>query len=134
MCIREVRDVDIIPEARAVGGRIVGTEDLHVRIGAERGSEDVRDQMRLGLVVLAEAATGARLTPCPTSLKPRRLLPSALNGASCPDGGIGRRTSFRCWRSQGRGGSSPLLGTIPSLNEPSFGWGHLVSPLIPYKV
>jgi hypothetical protein len=30
----------------------------------------------------------------------------------CPDGGIGRRTSFRCWRSQGRGGSSPLLGTI----------------------
>ena len=29
----------------------------------------------------------------------------------CPDGGIGRRTSFRCWRSQGRGGSSPLLGT-----------------------
>jgi hypothetical protein len=32
----------------------------------------------------------------------------------CPDGGIGRRTSFRCWRSQGRGGSSPLLGTIAS--------------------
>src|SRR4028118_2039828 len=31
----------------------------------------------------------------------------------CPGGGIGRRTSFRCWRSQGRGGSSPLLGTIP---------------------
>src|SRR3546814_4368419 len=30
---------------------------------------------------------------------------------SCPDGGIGRRTSFRSWRSQGRGGSSPLLGT-----------------------
>ena len=29
----------------------------------------------------------------------------------CPGGGIGRRTSFRCWRSQGRGGSSPLLGT-----------------------
>ena len=32
--------------------------------------------------------------------------------ALCPGGGIGRRTSFRCWRSQGRGGSSPLLGTI----------------------
>ena len=30
----------------------------------------------------------------------------------CPGGGIGRRTSFRCWRSQGRGGSSPLPGTI----------------------
>src|SRR5213079_1451829 len=32
----------------------------------------------------------------------------------CPGGGIGRRTSFRCWRSQGRGGSSPLLGTSGS--------------------
>ena len=30
----------------------------------------------------------------------------------CPDGGIGRRTVFRWRRSQGRGGSSPLLGTI----------------------
>ena len=29
----------------------------------------------------------------------------------CPDGGIGRRTVFRWRRSQGRGGSSPLLGT-----------------------
>src|SRR5215210_2261719 len=39
-----------------------------------------------------------------------------------PGGGIGRRTSFRCWRSQGRGGSSPLLGTTlwpGMLNEPS---------------
>ena len=32
----------------------------------------------------------------------------------CPDGGIGRRTVFRWRRSQGRGGSSPLLGTIYS--------------------
>ena len=32
----------------------------------------------------------------------------------CPDGGIGRRTVFRWRRSQGRGGSSPLLGTICS--------------------
>lgn len=30
-----------------------------------------------------------------------------------PDGGIGRRASFRCWYSKGCGGSSPLLGTIP---------------------
>ncbi len=29
-----------------------------------------------------------------------------------PDGGIGRRASFRCWCLSGRGGSSPLLGTI----------------------
>ena len=38
--------------------------------------------------------------------------PAKMTGPlRCPDGGIGRRTSFRCWRSQGRGGSSPLLGT-----------------------
>ena len=44
----------------------------------------------------------------------RALLPSMVQSfpCPCPDGGIGRRTSFRCWRSQGRGGSSPLLGTI----------------------
>ncbi len=39
----------------------------------------------------------------------------------CPDGGIGRRTSFRCWRSQGRGGSSPLLGTSYSQNTEILG-------------
>ena len=31
---------------------------------------------------------------------------------SCPGGEIGRRTSFRCWRLHGRGGSIPFLGTI----------------------
>ena len=41
----------------------------------------------------------------------------------CPDGGIGRRTSFRCWRSQGRGGSSPLLGT--SFRKKKMSGGHL---------
>ena len=30
----------------------------------------------------------------------------------CPGGEIGRHASFRCWSSQGGGGSSPLLGTI----------------------
>ena len=29
----------------------------------------------------------------------------------CPGGGIGRRTRFRVWRSQGRAGSSPVPGT-----------------------
>jgi hypothetical protein len=41
--------------------------------------------------------------------QPARL--GARSYPQCPDGGIGRRTSFRCWRSQGRGGSSPLPGT-----------------------
>src|ERR1044071_317642 len=40
----------------------------------------------------------------------------------CPGGGIGRRTSFRCWRSQGRGGSSPLLGTIADQRRALASW------------
>jgi hypothetical protein len=41
---------------------------------------------------------------------------------SCPNGGIGRRASFRSWFSQGSGGSSPLSGTkafSPSFALPS---------------
>lgn len=48
-------------------------------------------------------------------------------GPRRPDGGIGRRTSFRCWRSQGRGGSSPLLGTISKSSD------HYQGPEAPQK-
>ena len=53
------------------------------------------------------------LTISPNRLK-ERAYPTCENflHVSCPDGGIGRRTSFRCWRWQRRGGSSPLPGTI----------------------
>jgi hypothetical protein len=54
-------------------------------------------------------AVGAALT-LPRANPNSRRLPTIFD--PCPGGGIGRRTSFRCWRSQGRGGSSPLLGTI----------------------
>jgi hypothetical protein len=36
----------------------------------------------------------------------------------CPGGEIGRHASFRCWSSQGGGGSSPLLGTISKDDNP----------------
>jgi hypothetical protein len=36
---------------------------------------------------------------------------SQVKSISCPGGGIGRRTRFRVWRSQGRAGSSPVPGT-----------------------
>ena len=55
----------------------------------------------------ARKTARSRLTPPTPPPSCRRLPP-------CPDGGIGRRTSFRCWRSQGRGGSSPLPGTSNS--------------------
>src|SRR3954465_2404930 len=46
----------------------------------------------------------------------------------CPGGGIGRRTSFRCWRSQGRGGSSPLLGTIEATDGRRIGTTVSIQP------
>ena len=42
------------------------------------------------------------------SSRPRQTAPST----PCPGGEIGRHASFRCWWPKGRGGSSPLLGTI----------------------
>src|SRR5687768_14015018 len=78
---------------------------------------------------LPEEETGLPLPPEKGVGKQGAALPPARGGCvdnrrrrsylarptPCPDGGIGRRTSFRCWRSQGRGGSSPLLGTtLPS--------------------
>jgi hypothetical protein len=62
------------------------------------------------------------LTPAPPPASgPLLPSPGTSRRGPCPDGGIGRRTSFRCWRSQGRGGSSPLLGTnaLKSLSKSS---------------
>src|SRR5687768_13194332 len=82
---------------------------------------------------LPEEETGLPLPPEKGVGKQGAALPPARGGCvdnrrrrsylarptPCPDGGIGRRTSFRCWRSQGRGGSSPLLGTTPSQHPES---------------
>ena len=68
-------------------------------------------------------ASNPPLTP-PQAPASGPLLPRTValwRGAPCPDGGIGRRTSFRCWRSQGRGGSSPLLGTSYSQDTENSG-------------
>ena len=47
----------------------------------------------------------------PLSARSYLLFRTLFRSAVCPDGAIGRRTVFRWRRSQGRGGSSPLLGT-----------------------
>jgi hypothetical protein len=60
----------------------------------------------VGSILVGETCGKSKAVLTSAAATPNRpLLPS------CPDGGIGRRTSFRCWRSQGRGGSSPLPGT-----------------------
>ena len=56
----QVIDVDVVADAGAVGRRVVGAEDLDVRALAERGLEDERDQVRFGVVVLADGAVRRR--------------------------------------------------------------------------
>src|SRR4051794_6230909 len=56
----EVLDVDVIPDRGAVIRRVVRPEHGHVLPLARGGLEHERDQVRLGLVVLAEVAAGPR--------------------------------------------------------------------------
>src|SRR4051812_9713716 len=56
----EVLDVDVVPHGGAVVRRVVRPEHGHVLALARRGLEHERDQVRLGLVVLAEVAAGPR--------------------------------------------------------------------------
>jgi hypothetical protein len=91
-----------LSESRDVGGDELDLADRGERleeIGAARfalgdAQPGARPEQRLGGVAAEKAAAAEQ-----------------GDNALCPGGGIGRRTSFRCWRSQGRGGSSPLLGT-----------------------
>ena len=56
---REVGDVDIVADRRAVEGRIVGPEDADGRVPLSRAQHQ-RDEMGLGVVRLAVAFSRAR--------------------------------------------------------------------------
>ena len=56
----QVVDVDVVADAGAVRRRVVGAEDLDVRPLPERHLEDERDQVRLRVVVLADACRRRR--------------------------------------------------------------------------
>ena len=51
----------------------------------------------------------------------------------CPGGEIGRHASFRCWSSQGGGGSSPLLGTKLVTNPCNIPHHRYLSPAYIFK-
>ncbi len=60
MRVREVRHVDVVAQAGAVGRGVVGAE-YGERVAAVQGGVDhERDQVRLGVMVLAEAAGRVR--------------------------------------------------------------------------
>ena len=56
----EVLDVDVVAHGGAVARRVVGAEHLHVVAHAGGGPQHQRDQVRLGVVVLAEVPARAR--------------------------------------------------------------------------
>ena len=53
-------------------------------------------------------------------LTPARAASKRQRHDTCPGGGIGRRAGFRYQWLNGRGGSSPLLGTMSSFQEIDF--------------
>ena len=58
--LAEVLDVDVVAHGGAVARRVVGAEHLDVLAHAGGGLEHERDQVRLGLVVLAQLPARAR--------------------------------------------------------------------------
>ena len=56
--LRQVDDVNVVADGRAVGRRVIGGEDLKRVPRAARGVDRQRDQVRLGVVVLADLRVG----------------------------------------------------------------------------
>ena len=54
MRLRQILDVNVIADARAVRRRIIRAVNLHLRFFAERHEQHVRNQMRLDAVMLAK--------------------------------------------------------------------------------
>jgi len=60
MRVGDIGDVDIIPNRRPVGRRIIGAVHVERLTLAERRGEHVRDQMRLRIVVFSPLLRGTR--------------------------------------------------------------------------
>src|SRR6185503_4261924 len=59
VCPGQIKDVDVIPNTRAVGSRVIRAKDLAMRRLAERHPEHVWNQVRLDAMMLAETFAGA---------------------------------------------------------------------------
>src|ERR1700722_6934371 len=60
MCLGQVRNVNVVPDAGAVRGGVVLAKDLDVLSPAESDVKNKRDQVRLRLVRLSPAGNRAR--------------------------------------------------------------------------
>src|SRR5579863_1777632 len=86
-----------------------------------------RPQLTRGLYTTTAglmARAAGRITSRPANPSQETLTsagPAPYPVPACPDGGIGRRAGFRYLWPKGRGGSSPLLGTMFSARiEPPY--------------
>ena len=56
MCaVGKILDVDVVADRRSVAGRIVSTENLDEGVAADGRTQDVGDEVRFRIVILAEA-------------------------------------------------------------------------------
>ena len=56
--VGQVGDMDVVAHRGAVGRRVVGPEDLRPPARPQRRADDERNQVRLGIVILADLAVG----------------------------------------------------------------------------
>ncbi len=102
-----------VPEPTCQARRRCGPADACSSMSTDRKSWHFSSHVQTQRAAFAARPNlGVDRHPRPPLVAPSYPAAALRPAAPCPDGGIGRRTSFRCWRSQGRGGSSPLLGTI----------------------
>src|SRR3974390_2843780 len=78
MSLSEIVDMDEVPDRGAVRGEIVRSIDLDAWVGPEGGAQDVRNQVRLGVVILAEVITGARHVEIAEAHRPDPVRPAEV--------------------------------------------------------
>src|ERR1700688_3969016 len=92
VCLSKIVDVNIVADASAVRGRVVGSEDLQLRSSASGRSKSERDEVRLRLVQFAdfsalvgsgriEVTQAGRAQPVSTIIGFQRLLEEKLGDA-----------------------------------------------------
>jgi len=67
--LRQVGHMNVVPDGRAIGGGVVRAEDVHVGPQPERRLDGERDQVRFGVVILADltvriGAGGVEIAQC----------------------------------------------------------------------